>query len=171
MFDPKSVDAYRNIQAPEHLRERVFSASPKKAKHFSPRYAGLLAAELAAVFFAVSLFSTHPVGVTVGGVTLSEHATVLPSEIAVARMRSLACTTQSVCFDEPVTVLSADGILTDAEGTELSLPLELSAQTTVFWQAEVPPDTFVLTAQTAEGKINLVLTYEESENYWTVCRQ
>lgn len=170
MFDPKSVTAFRDIKAPERLRERVLAATPKRRR--SPVFGGgLLAAGLAVIFLSVSFFSSAPTGITVGGLAVSEQATVLPVEASAPMMaRGGAMTTNEVSFDADATILSADGVLTDTDFAALAPPYDVSAGETILWHAQTPPHTFLMTVQ-ADGKETVLqLTYEETENYWTISR-
>lgn len=170
MFDPKSVESYQRIKAPDSLQERVLRASPKKHLRLSPMFGILAAAALALVFFSVSHFSAAPTGVTVGGLAVAEQVTALPAESVPMMARMGAATSQTVVFDSDVTVLAVDGSLTDQEYLPLSLPYEVKADTPFLWHAQTPPDTFYLTAKTDRKTIRLCLTYEETENLWTICR-
>lgn len=171
MFDPKSVTAYQSIKAPERLRERVLTARPKR--RLSPVFGGgLIAAGLAVLFLSVSFFSSASVGITVGGIAVSEQATVLPTEATAPMMARMGvATTNAVSFDTDTTILSADGMLTDAEYQKLDLPYELPAGETILWHAQTPPNTFTMTVQADREETVLKLTYEETKNHWTVYRQ
>ena len=169
MFDPKSVDAFQSIKAPNHLQERVLKARPKRRTLY-PVFGTAVAAGLAAVFLAVQFFSATPTGVTVGGLAVENQAVLLPNQSVPMMARMGAMTTQSVCFDEAVTVTSLDGTLTDEMYNALSLPYEAKADTPVLWHVQTPPDTFTLTAEAEGEELQLRLTYDETQNNWTICR-
>lgn len=170
MFDPKSAEAYQSIKAPNSLQERVLQAKPKRRMPLYSAFGAAVAAGFVAVFLAVHFFSAAPIGVTVGGLAVEKQATVLPNGAVPMMARMGAMTSQSLCFDEDVTILSLDGSLTDEAYTALPLPYEAKAGTPVWWHVQTPPDTFTLTAEADGEKIRLQLTYEEATNQWKICR-
>ncbi len=170
MFDPKSVDAYKSIKAPNNLKERVLKAKPKRRVLVHPAFGTAVAAGLVAVFLAVQFFSTAPTGITVGGLAVENQAVLLPNAAVPMMARMGASTSQSLCFDEDVTILTLDGSLTDEEYNTFSLPYEAKADTPVLWHVQTPPNTFSLTADADGETIQLQLTYEEATNQWTICR-
>ena len=169
MFDPKSADAFKSIKAPNRLQERVLKAQPKR-RTFYPVFGTAVAAGLVAIFLAVQFFSATPIGVTVGGLAVENESVLLPNESVPMMARMGAMTTRSVCFDEAVTILSLDGTLTDEEYNTLSIPYEAKADTPILWHVQTPPDTFTLTAEAEGEEIQLCLTYDETQNHWTICR-
>ena len=170
MFDPKSAEAFKSIQAPNTLKERVFNAKPKRRAYPYTAFGTAVAAGLVAVFLAVQFFVGAPVGVLVGSVAVGDQAALLDTDTMPMMARMGASTSQTVCFDEDVTILSADGMLTDEDYTALTLPYEAKAGTTLWWHAQTPPTTFFLTAKAKGETIQLCLTYEEAEQQWTICR-
>ncbi len=173
MFDPKSTEAFRQIKAPEDLKERVLRKSHQKALRFSTQWSRWVAAVAVVVFLAVGLFSSPSVSVTVGGLTVDEQAVPLTVATASApkqMIRSAEPLSQEVVFDRTVTIVSADGLLSDRDALPLTLPCTIKADTPVWWHAQPPLKTFVLIAEAKGKTIQLCLTYEEPENVWTIRR-
>lgn len=172
MFDPKTKQAYQKIKASPQLRERVLQKTPRKKGHLRYAAVGSLAAALALVFLTVGVLRPTPIGITVGELAVSEQATVLPQEFSAPRMvRADEQTTATVSFSKETTILSSDGLLTDADYTPVSLPYTVQASETILWHAQTPPQTFCMTVSSGRTTTQLFLTYEETQNYWTIYKK
>lgn len=171
MFDPSQKEAYQSIRASQGLKNRVLQSKPKKVTRVFPLVgSGLVAAGIGIVFLS-AIWSSTPATMSMGGQTVTETAVVLSETASSPKLARMgASIAQPISFDEEVTLLSADGILTDVQGQKQTLPRPLDAQETLFWEVQTPPETFSLTVEAKGKQQTFRMTYIPEENHWTVCR-
>lgn len=170
MFDPKSTEAFRQIKAPEGLKERVLRKSHRKTFRFTPAMGGLVAAALVLVFLSVGIFHSPTVGVTVGGLTVEEQTVSWPMSSINPMSRTVEPLSQEVVFDREVTLTSADGLVTDGDYLPLEFPCTIKADTPIWWHVQPTQETFLMTADAKGQTVQLCLTYDEFEKLWSIRR-
>jgi len=193
MFDKNTVDAYKNITAPDELKEKVMASCSSDGTSEKRSFFGNMRmyATLAACFVLIVVFSAFAVGnfgdlsVSVSGRTLSSQPVVL-SESGITpitystepRMASRTTVPVELKTGRETDISVSGGLMKicDAKsGKELYTGTEFTAHADllIYWSvtAENENPHFEMTIDGQKNSCILLLDFDENTKEWTICRK
>ena len=189
MFDKKQIEAYRNISAPESLRDRVMAADTGRETSEKRSLAGTIRilGTLAACLVLVAVFSVFAVGnfgdlsVSVDGKALSyTEMTFYETQSYAMQIARMPVSTEiplSFAIDRETTFSVSAGIIEMMDaGTEETIAsgtsLAASDDVRILWSVEANEDNcvFDMTVESGRKTETIRLTYKADERVWTICR-
>ena len=194
MFDPKEVEAYRNITAPADLRERVLSSyADIPSAGWNPYSMLRMASGVAACLVLVIVLSVFTIGrigdasVSVSGESLLPEcsASVFPEYgVAPLSVQPIAkSVTPSVslpitlALPEKTVISVSDGTLSltgdDQETVSLGSSFTADGQITFNWclSHDGTKNAFVMTLRGTLKSETLILSYDDWSGEWTLNRK
>lgn len=188
MFDQKEIDAYRKISAPADLRDKVLSSCAEQTpRKRDPRVYMRWGSSIAACFVLAMVLTVFAAG-GYGNVSVSLSDCELEKEQSVVYVpnggvqgismyRELAETVIPLSLDGHAELSVSDGFMnimkTDTDeilyvGTEYSM----DGKTLVHWTvcADDTAHVFEMTVRGIFDTEKIILSYDESDNVWTVTR-
>ena len=188
MFDQKEIAAYRKISAPVDLRDKVLSsctdvAPRKKTSLTNRRWLSSVAACLILVtvltVFAAGEYGAFSVSLSGSELMKEESVVYAPNNgvQSISVQRDLRTTEIPLLLEGHVELSVSDGVMsikepdTDAilyTGTEYSM----DGKTLVLWTvcADDTAHAFEMTVRGAFKTEKIILSYDESQNAWTLMR-
>lgn len=184
MFNEAQKQAYNNIKAPEHLRERVLSSALKEnteRKRFSPalvRRVAVLAACLVCVFTVSFIAVRNNADVDfyfdgarvtedgVGNVGASVNAYPFSSRSIPGVSVKVELKTNKACH-----IYVNGGVIAKEDGNteNVSSNLDITEDSALIWNLENPvQDSYTLTAQSGNKTFILVLEYKDAADEWVL---
>lgn len=194
MFDKKIVDAYKEISAPEELKERVMSSclDEKTSERGSFSRNLRMYATLAACFVLIVAFSVFAVGnfgdlsVSVYGKTLTSEPMALsePDTAPIAysagpRMVRRMTVPLELEVDSETEISVSGGVMRVCDAvTEEELysgtgEYTASADLIVYWTVDADEEEthFEMAVNGRKKSYVLLLDYDEEAELWTICRK
>ena len=173
MFSEEQVKSYKNITAPENLRQRVIDSAPSNKKRFNPVMKGASLAACLALIIAVSLVLGSMGGLTVytNGQVITEDGVPVYSAVSAMSARGMFGINLEAELSEKTFVSSKDGnvYIYGEDGTVSEGETE-GGKVTIVWDI-VPTDTektYVLTFESSRGATEITLLFNETAG-WMLC--
>ncbi|MBQ8830705.1 MAG: hypothetical protein IJ017_03815 [Oscillospiraceae bacterium] len=174
MFSNEQVNAYKNITAPEEMREKVLSSvgTKKKSRTAAYRYAGLAACLV--VIIALSLVFSSMGGATTiytDGQVITENGVPVYSAVSAMSARGVFGIELEAELEGKTVISSADGtVYVYDENGELTEGETDAEKVSIIWDI-VPTDTektYVLTFENSRGVTEVTLLFDETAG-WMLC--
>ncbi len=188
MFDPKEIEAYRNISAPEGLREKILSCDTAVVQKRNRAVFLKQISTIAACFVLVAVltvFAARDLGdfsVSIASGEIPQGRTVAyepdsSAEQALSVTRDPEETIISLTLDGNAELSVSDGTLhvVDSETNEIlytGTAYSARGETLVYWtvRADETADCFEMTVKGAFKTETIILSYSESDGEWTLTR-
>ncbi len=178
MFDSDQMEAYRNIKAPDELRERILQDAEMQSR--KPRIVPILctaALTAAALLLVVGLQSPSKTqSIRMNGITLTEEGTAVTERnagiaTASARIADEICVPLTITLPAEVTVTSGILCLPDGRGeieSGVTVQLEENAQLEWCISAAQRSDSYSMLLSDRSGSSELSLEYDDAAGIWMI---
>ena len=176
MFSEEQVKAYKNIKAPDEMRQRVLNSvgTKKKSSHAVYRYSSVAAC--LAVIIAISLVFGSMGGMSVytGGQEITENGVPVYSAVSAMSARGMTGINLETELRGKTVISSSDGnVYVYNENGEISDGETEGGKVTVIWDI-VPTDTektYVLTFENSRGATEITLLFDETAGWMLCCNK
>lgn len=175
MFSEEQIKQYRNITAPQEMRDRVLNSTKKQRKAKPAKiyeFAGFAACLAVIVAVSLVLGSFGGTTVAINGQVLTDKPAVLPVTAAAASARVASGITLNADLGSSSTITVSEGqvyVFDSKTGLQLDRHT-FNKEVTIIWDI-LPTDTetsYTLTIENSRGVTEVSLLFNETAG-WQIC--